>query len=162
MCDPAVLGSRAVKLGGRSERGHRALRWLSAVVLLWAVVTASAFSGRSYSWCLLTQELCSDRCADNEHRDAGGPAQAPTVDAPRHADYTVGELPDARRRQADRFLGAPPALLLLPRSVTAAAVPRFIVPSGTLALRPAARRAPPRAGPCNAAERCAALQVFHC
>lgn len=165
MSGAAVLGSPAVTLRRSRESCHRALRWLSAVGLLWAVVLASAFSGRSLgsagAWCPRTDEICTERCADApEPGGADESEHGATFAEPSHADHAVGELPDARRREASRLAETPPFALL--PSVPIAPVPRFAALPAASAVRPAARRAPPRAGPHSASARCAALQVFHC
>lgn len=130
------------------------------IALACALLLATVFTGRTYGWCLQTQQICSTECevdgCDDTHEGEEGPAaHEPCCEA-----RAVGDLPAGVHREGLTALrAAPPAIL--PEIPAPPVLRGFRVYSATRALPPGpvVRAAPIAAA---AAERCAWLQVFRC
>ncbi|MBK9258209.1 MAG: hypothetical protein IPM54_00045 [Polyangiaceae bacterium] len=134
-----------------------------ALLLVVAVALAVFFSGRSYYFCVAFQKVvdktceCEDCPVHGEHDDGG-----PRLGKECCEEHQIAELPRASTRfELPRVPPAPASLLPNDAEWTA------FVPLRRLKFPPAtprivARPALIRAGPSSSAERCIALQVFHC
>lgn len=145
----------------RPNRASSAARRLSALVLAVAVLLATVFAGRTYSWCALAQQVCSADCATDGCDDTHEGEQGPVAHAPCCEARALDQLPPGGQHEAVPCVPAAPLAILpaaSPPLLAVASLPhRARASSGHLV-----RRAPPRAGPRASAERCALLQVFRC
>jgi hypothetical protein len=135
---------------------------VAVLVLAGAVLLASVFAGRTYSWCRLTQQVCSDACATDGCDDSHEGEAGPVAHEPCCEDRALGELPPSAQRDGVPAVPAAPVALLPPRppSLVFGTARPPAAPSPTS--RPNARRAPLGARSSPAARRCAFLQVFRC
>lgn len=139
---------------------QRAARLLSALVLAGAVLLATVFAGRTYSWCLLTQQVCSDACASDGCDDTHEGEQGPVVHTPCCEDRALDDLPCGAQREGLPAVPATPVAILpaAPSPLALGSFHQTIAPHA----RPLAPRGACRFQPPAAAERCAVLQVFRC
>lgn len=127
----------------------------TSVVLLSAMLMA----GNAYAWCPHMQRAAATCChgpaPTAPPQDEAQAHRGPQVDAPCCETRVVSELPTADRAPTDGVVA--PASVVLPAPVI------LDDPEPSFVLRQAERaevRAPIRAGPKTALERCVLLQTF--
>ncbi|HHH27230.1 MAG TPA: hypothetical protein ENK57_02620 [Polyangiaceae bacterium] len=127
---------------------------ITSVVLLSAMLMA----GNAYAWCPHMQRASAGCCHGSEAPSTRDEAQAhrgPQVDAPCCETRVLSELPAADRSPNDAVV-APAAMILPAPVILDEPAPRFLVREAERAQV----RAPIRAGPATALERCVLLQTF--
>ncbi len=136
-------------------------RRVFALLLVASVMLGVFFSGRSYFFCVAVQKVVEDACEDcptcGDESDQG-----PRIGEGCCEEHQIGKLPRANIRiKFPRVL--PAQVAVLPNEVIPAGFVRLRRPLyASAAPRIVARPALIRAGPSSSAERCIALQVFHC
>ena len=143
-----------------SNRARSGARRLSALVLAIAVLFATVFAGQTYSWCVLTQQVCSADCATDGCDDTHEGEQGPVAHVPCCEDRALDDLPPAGQHEGLPCVPSAPVAILPsgPPLLAVASLHHRTPPSfGQLMRQP-----PLRAGPRASAERCALLQVFRC
>ncbi|HVK64421.1 MAG TPA: hypothetical protein VM694_08105, partial [Polyangium sp.] len=137
---------------------RRVFVWLLVAVVALAVF----FSGRSYYFCVAVQKVVEHACVSDDCAVHGEDEQGPSLGEGCCEEHQVGELPRAHTRLELPHVPPAPATTLPDELVPVVFLPprgpRYLAPSPRIVTRPAL----PRAGPRSSAERCIALQVFHC
>lgn len=126
-----------------------------------AVLLASVFAGRTYSWCLLTQQVCSDECAADGCDDTHEGESGPVAHEPCCEDRALGELPSTAGREGPPAVPAPTVAILPVEPAPTLPSLRRLRPSAPLPPIDSTTSTRPRIAPTPSA-RCAVLQVFHC
>ncbi|MDC0745835.1 hypothetical protein [Polyangium mundeleinium] len=154
-----MMTRRALALSTQAPGPRRVF----AVLLVAVVALAVFFSGRSYYFCVAVQEVVEHACESDDCSAHGAEDdQGPSVGEDCCEEHQVGELPPAHKRVELPQVPPAPVTTLPGEGVPAAFGPprgsRYLAPLPRIVARPAL----PRAGPRSSAERCIALQVFHC
>lgn len=134
-------------------------RRVAALAALLTFVVAWASAGRSYFWCIPTQQIMATCCSEGSGGDDDGKPIGPSARSRCCEERSIDALPTTDAPEGSFEMALPPPITGLADLPIPIAGARRTLPVGVFA---PLRRVLSRAAPTTALARCVSLQVFQC